>query len=405
MLSALSLLLLRVTSVTIAVAINILIIKLLPLREVGNYYILGTIAYFGNALFFVGFDLALQKKMRNIYKSKTIDYSSLLIYHIQTLPLGAFAAFALSLVVSFFNDSPDWISTSLLCAALSATTFTISLSRNILLLAGEKYRVSYSMLLEQFAKLTTSSMLLVFWENSARSVILAFLAGGLLCLVFNYTQIARCMYSSPESIGYAVDKGDLRSIFFPVSAGGVLNWFQLQGYRPILGTHFNQAELVGTVSFLTTLGATATSAILSVLGQIWTPKQFSTSGLISRQYTALAGTSVFFLTLLSYPAAYLALRLLGKESLYGLEYLVSLGVIVEGGNFILGLLGNHSSLTRGSFVPSMYAGLIGLCTLLTTILILHQYLGMTPGMVGFCLAISQVIAVATLLPVLYRIPR
>lgn len=398
----LTLVLFRTMSIAIAVVINVLIIKLLPLSEVGEYYILGTIAYFGNALFFVGFDFALQRKIHNISNTKSIDFSSLRSYCAKTLPFGIISAFVLSTIVSFAGNAHNWLGTALLCAALSAISFMVSLSRNILQIAGEKYRVSYSLLLEQVAKLCLCFIMILFFGASAIVIIGAFILASLAPFILNYYHITRCLQSVDENASYAVDSNDISKIILPVSAGGVLNWLQLQAYRPLLGKFFDQAELVGAVSFLTMLGATVTSASLGVLAQVWTPKQFATKGDTSRRFVILSAVSILALALLAYPSAYVFLRLLDKESLYGLEYLVSLGVIVEGGNFILGVLGNHSSLTRGSFVPSMLAGIIGFVTVSVIILTVDSNQEMGPGMIGFALAVSQCVAVAALLPVLLR---
>jgi hypothetical protein len=386
----------------IAVVINVFLIKFLSPIEVGKYYIIGSIAYFGNALFFVGFDFSLQRKIKNISIEKSIDFSSLRSYLLKTLPYGVLASFVLSLIV-FFEDNPfNWIGTALLCAALSAINFSATILRNILQIAGEKYRFSYSLLLEQLVKLCLFFTMILFFEASAIVITMAFMLAGLVCFIFNYQQIARCLYPVNGTASYAVDSNDISKIFLPVSAGGVLNWLQLQAYRPVLGQFFLKAELVGTVSFLTMLGATATSASLGVLAQIWTPKQFATNGDASRRFVQLACVVIFSLALLAYPAAYIFLRLLKTDNLYGLEYLVSFGVIMEGCNFILGVLGNHTSLTVKSFVPSMFAGIVGLVAVVVIIVIIDNYQLMGPGAIGFALAASQCVAVAALLPVLFR---
>lgn len=392
----------RAMSIAIAIAINVLVIKLLSLDEVGKYYIIGTIAYFGNALFFVGFDFSLQRKIKNISITKSIDLSALRSYLFKTLPYGVLASFTLSSAVYFAADTYNWFGIALLCAALSAVNFLTSLLRNILQISGEKYRVSYSLFLEQLVKLSLCFTMTLYFEASAIIIIIAFILAGLACLIFNYHQIARSLHPVNGTASYAIDSTDISKIVLPVSAGGVLNWLQLQAYRPVLGQFFQKAELVGTVSFLTMLGATVTSASLGVLAQVWTPKQFATNGDESRRFVQLACFAILSLALLAYPAAYIFLRLLKKDSLYGLEYLVSFGVIMEGGNFILGVLGNHTSLTLKSLVPSMLAGVVGFVAVVVIIFIVDAYQWMGPGTIGLALAASQCFAVAALIPVLLR---
>jgi hypothetical protein len=398
----LTLVLFRMMSITTSVVINIFIIKLLSLDEVGKYYIIGTIAYFGNALFFVGFDFSLQRKIRNISIAKSIDFSSLRSYLFKTLPYGVLASFALSSVIYFAGNTHNWFEIAVLCAALAAINFLNSLSRNILQIADEKYRVSNSLLLEQLAKLCLCFTMSFFGGASAIVITMAFMLASLVCIIFNYHQIARCLHPVNGTVSYAIDSNDISKIVLPVGAGGVLNWLQLQSYRPVLGQLFQKAELVGTVSFLTMLGATVTSASLGVLAQVWIPKQFATNGDASRRLVKLACFATFTLALIAYPAAYIFLRFLKKDSLYGLEYLVSMGVIMEGGNFILGVLGNHTSLTLKSFVPSMLAGVVGFVAAVTIVFIVSAYQWIGPGTIGLALATSQCVAVAALLPVLLR---
>lgn len=393
---------LRMLSVMIAVITNVLMVKLLSLDEVGRYYILLAIAYFGNALFFVGFDFSLQRKIQNIYIDKCLNFKSLKLYLLRVIPCGALASFCLSLAVSFVGGAEYWIEVALLCSVLAVTNFLTSIFRNILQIAGEKYRVSHSVLLEQVSKLCLSFSLVMFFGATAYIVVFSFVLSGVLCFLFNLHQLFRCINSNSENKSYALDSDDISKIVLPVSAGGVLNWMQLQAYRPVLGQFMQQTELVGVVSFLTMLGSTVTSALLGVLAQVWTPKQFATKGGDSRRFVLLSSIVILVLALLAYPVAYVFLRLLGKENLYGVEYLVSIGVIVEGCNFILGVLGNHSSLTKGSFVPSMFSGVFGFLMVAAIIFSLITYQVIGPGTIGLALALSQCAAVAALLPVLLK---
>jgi len=396
------LVLFRTVSIAIALAINVLIIKILTLDEVGKYYTYVTIAYFGNALFFVGFDFSLQRKIKNISITKSLDFLSLRSYIFKKLPYGTIASFVLSSIVSFAGNAHNWFWIALLCAALSALNFLTSISRNILQISGAKYQVSYSLLIEQLAKFCLCFAIVLFFDASAAGIMMAFILSSFVCVAFNCYQIIMFLHPVNGTAIYENDANDISKSFLPVSAGGVLNWLQLQAYRPVLGQFYEKVELVGIVSFLTMLGATVTSALLGALAQVWTPKQFATNGEASRRFVQLAFFATFILSLLAYPAAYIFLRLLKKDSLYGLEYLVSIGVIMEGCNFILGVLGNHTSLTLKSFVPSMLAGIVGLVAVVVVILIAATYHWIGPGTIGFALAASQCIAVGALLPVLLR---
>ena len=400
--STLTMLTYRGTTIAISIVINIFLIKFLSIDEIAKYYIIAAIAYFGNALFFVGFDFALQRKIKNISIDGSIDHTSLRSYLYKTLPYGICASFVLSALVSIASRENNWFEIALICAALSAINFIVALLRNILQIAGQKIRVSYSILTEQIIKMVLAVAMVVFFGASALAIVVAFVLAGLVSVAFNYYQMTRCLVPVNGTANYAIDSNDIFTILLPVGASGVLNWLQLQAYRPVLGQLLQQAELVGAVSFLTMLGATVTSASLGVLAQVWTSKQFASNGAASGRFVQSACVLILGLTLFAYPVAGIFLRMLRKDSLYGLEYLVSLGVIIEGGNFILGVLGNHASLTRRSFVPAMIAGLVGFTMVLVMTLAAYKFQWVGPGTVGFALALSQCIAVVTLLPVLFR---
>lgn len=400
--STLTLIVYRCITIGISIVINIFAIKFLSIDEIAKYYIITAVAYFGNALFFVGFDFVLQRKNKNISITGSIDYASLRSYLYKVLPYGFCASFVMSATVSIASRENNWLAIALICAVLSAINFIASLLRNILQIAGEKLRISYSMLAEQLIKLGLSVGMVLLFGASALAIVMAFISAGLVSAAFNFYQMTRCLVPVDGTANYTIESNDLFKILLPVGASGVLNWLQLQAYRPVLGQFLQQTELVGAVSFLTMLGATVASAFLGVLAQVWTSKQFASNGEASGRFVQSACVLILSLVLIAYPVAFIFLRLLKKDNLYGLEYLVSLGVIIEGGNFILGVLGNHASLTRRSFVPTMVAGLVGFAMILFITLAAYKFQWIGPGPVGFGLALSQCIAVVTLLPVLLR---
>ena len=395
---------LRFMSVGISFLINIICIKALSLAEAGNLYSLISVAYFGNALFFIGFDFAIQRKIKRIFYSRQLCFSSMRSELGKILAYGSLSTLILSIIILPGPLGPVKIVLGILAACFSSLNFLLAFFRNILLLVGSKSGVTSSLVFEQSLKLLVSTFAIFFVGKNSMTIFSAFVFCSFATVALNIILVRKVINSSPAKESYNLTNQEVFHTFLPVSGSGVLNWIQLQAYRPILVRTQPDATIVGSVSFLTSLGGAVASAIFGIIAQFWMPKQFSSSGRSTHHYFYVTLASTLFLAALSYPVAFMFLGLLGKPNLYGLELLVPIGILVEGGSSMLGILGNHASLTIGSFVPSMISALVGATVAISLIYMLSANYHLDAKNLGFVLLVSQLLALCSMLQVLQLKP-
>lgn len=387
-------------SIALSLITNIFCVKILSSREIGNLYTFASVAYFGNALFFVGFDFSFQRKIKALSFEKAIDYDSMWKEIRKILPYGFSSTIALAILISLQNFNYTYLCVGVATAFLSVATFLGGLARNILLIAGKKAIVANSLFAEQAVKLFICYGSTFIIKPSALTIISSLAIAGMATALINYRYVRMCIARTPSHLNYQNDANDIKHTFLPVSGSALLNWLQLQAYRPAISQILEKPEIVGSVSFLTSLGGVGASAVLGTLAQLGTAKQFSSNGASSNQFVARGIIITLLLCLVSYPAAFVFLHVLQRKSLYGLELLVPLGVLIEGSNFILGILGNHASLTIKSFMPSLLATFCAALSVAINVYLLSFNNLLTPVSLGLILALSQCIAVVVLLAIL-----
>jgi len=397
-----TLFLLRILSIALAFSVNVAILKSLDLKEMGAYYVMATVAYFGNAIFFVGLDFSFQKKIQKISVIKTIDYLELNRYITKTYPLGVLATLSLSIAISLLSNNIHWLSISLACALLCGFTYLTTFFRNILLIAGDKIGVSLSYFFEQASKLGLVIGFILYGLNSAVEIILVLSLSAFITAVYGFIRVKIYLKNSNKIQVYSNTGADYKKIIIPTGISGVLNWAQLQGYRPIIGGFLGKPEVVGSVGFLTMLGGAITSAVFSVMAQYWVPRQFSSGGVDTKIILKKTMYAIIALALMAYPTTFIFIRAISIEQFNGMEYLVSVGVIVEGCNYIIGLLGSHSNITNGSYLKSAISSICGL-VVITFILIMFNTSNMIdPLTVGLSLALSQIVSVIILFYLVFK---
>ncbi len=389
----------------LALALSVILIRALPLEELGSFYAISTLAYFGNALFLVGADFALQRRLRDLSTRHRLDRRALARYMGRALVPGMVASSVLAVLVARFGPPVLSIASTpfaslaviaILCSLIAAATFIVGVLRNLLQIAGEAHRVGVSLVLEAGLRLLACALALTLAGPTAWAMLAAHLVASLVLIAPLAVQVVQSTQSEDDPALARLVPGDVRQTLVPVGVGGVLNWLQLQGYRPLVGQVYDNSALVGAVSFLTALGGTVTLAVLGVAGQMATPRQFSSGGASSWRFVRLATGLTLVLTVLAWPCATIFLHLLGKDELIGLEYLVCAGVLVDGGNFILGVLGNHVSLAGKTFMPAMWAGMAGFLAVAILLLGAGEAGSLGPASLGLSLVVGQALALVVM---------
>ena len=229
------------------------------------------------------------------------------------------------------------------CASLASMTFLSALMRNLLQLANMATKSAMVNLFEQIMRLSITVAAVRAGYHNGESIIAANAIGALLAATMGIGLIYR--YMTRDNRIYFFGYKKLIKNIIPIGSSGLMNWMQLQGYRPYINYAFQRPDLIGAVSFLSSLGSTAANACLAILGQIWIPKQYASRGAATSRYFKIAVASIIGLALASLPAGWVFLHLTNHPDLMPYVFLVPVGVLVEGGNTLIGIHTNHRNAT------------------------------------------------------------
>lgn len=390
---------LRLSSVTLMLAQNILLVRFVPLNQLGMYYVIGTIAYLGNAVFFVGADLNLQQRLANLSVDRTISGKGLFRYLLATAAPGAALVLLSAALYFFLRDSSSWASTSLLCVCLSVATYASSVGRNLCQLAMLQTYASLGPIVDGSVRCLFIAAL-VHVDSASALTLAASSAIGSLCAASATIALllSRCSGGFDSYLGRV---GPFIRKVSQVGSSGLANWAQLQGYRPVIASSPAGEQVVGTISFMTTLGSTAASAVFTVLALFQMPRQYSSRGATTGAYVRLVGATAIVLSLLSVPAGLLFLEITHRGELFGLLYLIVVGVAIESGNVILGICANHLNVRERSLAPLSKAGILG-CVVTFGLLCLPSAGADEFFKLALTLLSGQVFAVALVLYMTFR---
>ena len=260
---------------------------------------------------------------------------------------------------------------------------------------------------------------MIYWINSANQSLcgLAFLdqahalsvaatsaAGSLLAATVTLGLLLRAMKRRDSEVSsYRGSTRLLGDTVVSVGTSGILNWAQLQGYRPLMMGMPNGGQVVGSVAFMSTLGSTAANAVFTILAQLQVPQQYNTRGASTPRYLRLLGLTALGLSLICLPAGAVFLWLSAKTQLMGLVYLVAVGVLVEAGNAAIGVCTHHMNALGQKMWNLPFAGFIG-CAL-TFGMILIPVSDDAHISVAIALVAGQALAVGIILYLTYRTAR
>lgn len=338
----LKLILMRVVATGLALTISIVVVRELPLEQVGLYYLYVTLSYLANALIFVGADYHLQRVLHDLSEKKSINLPELFKYFSLILIPGFLLVLGFGMAYMYATSGTGLI-VGIACASLASMTFLSALMRNLLQLANMATKSAMVNLFEQIMRLSITVAAVRAGYHNGESIIAANAIGALLAATMGIGLIYR--YMTRDNRIYFFGYKKLIKNIIPIGSSGLMNWMQLQGYRPYINYAFQRPDLIGAVSFLSSLGSTAANACLAILGQIWIPKQYASRGAATSRYFKIAVASIIGLALASLPAGWVFLHLTNHPDLMPYVFLVPVGVLVEGGNTLIGIHTNHRNAT------------------------------------------------------------
>jgi O-antigen/teichoic acid export membrane protein len=340
---------------------TILVVRYLSVEEMGRYYVISTVSYFGNAVIYVGSDMYLQQVLAEISKTNQINAFALFKYFAITVSIGA-VVLALGAGMYFANDRENgFFYLTLLCVLSSVSTYIIGSVRNLFQLAALPVYSSLITIAETAFKSTSLFILAADGRVTGINIVLCnAVVSIILAAIFLKIFISMMKCSEGGNISYLNTMDEYVHTVVSIGAGGLLNWVQLQGYRLLLAkTMENGITVVGRFAFMSTLGITISGAVFSILAQVHVPVQYSSRGISTQIYIGIIGKMTVILFGLSLPAGLIFIWLNNKMELIPILYVVAVGVLVEGGNAALGGYANHMNVNRQNMRVIPFAGLIG----------------------------------------------
>ncbi len=385
---------LRIATLALMLAQNVLVVRFLALDEIGRYYLIATIAYLGNAVVFVGADFHLQRSLAHLSENPRLSRSGLLRYMLATGAGGSTLVLAAATTYAVYALGESWLPFALVCCGLSLATYLSGLGRNLLQLAGLPTYSNFGPLTEGIARTAMLVLLAVSGHASAISVATTSAIGSVLAAAVTLPLL--CRMSKPSDESYLSNPGALFRKVLPIGSSGFLNWAQLQGYRTVVASNAGGTQFVGTVSFMSTLGSTAANAVFTILAQLQVPRQYQSRGASTARYLVVLGGLTVVLALLSLPAGAVFLWLTDRTELFGRVYLVAVGVVLEAGNAAIGVCTNHANVLGKPMWQLPLAGLVG-CGVAYSILFAPSLVRDPISRIAASLVLGQLAATALVL--------
>ncbi|MDD2727796.1 hypothetical protein [Malikia sp.] len=395
---------LRLLSLSLMLAQNVLVVRFMALEDIGQYYLMVTVAYLGNATIFVGTDLYLQRQLAHLSSRAELNQAALYRYVASTAAVGGGVVLIAAALYFFGTAWPEWWLPSLVCTTLSVATYLSGLGRNLCQLAAHPAFSNLGPVTEGLFRSIALCGLAYLGQAHPLSVAAASAAGSLLAAAVTLGLLLRAMKRrNSEVSSYRGKTRLLGDTVVSIGTSGILNWAQLQGYRPLMMSMPNGGQVVGSVAFMSTLGSTAANAVFTILAQLQVPQQYNTRGASTPRYLRLLGFTALGLSLICLPAGAVFLWLSAKTQLMGLVYLVAVGVLVEAGNAAIGVCTHHMNALDQKMWGLPLAGFLG-CALTFGMIIIP--VSSDPHLrVAIALLAGQALAVSSILYLTYRTDR
>ena len=387
----------RALSVGASLAISILVAKHLSLTQIAYYFLYITLAYIGNAALYVGLGVVLQRMCVLLASSNRLSRALIVRYVLLSCAFGGSSVFLLS--GSYFyargSETALWVVAGC-CAMLSSANFVSATAKDLLALGRHLNLASFFGFLEQLLRAAFIAFVLMIHSdvNALKLVVATALASllsgalGIFTLFLNTTEAHKSLVP-----GFSLKT--VATSVAPVGLSGLLNWFQLQSYRPALLFFGYNADLIGIVSLLTTLGMTGANPVLAITAQTYIPKVYAKDIYAFRQCITALLKATLLLVILSIPAAVAFLTFSGRQNLMTYWLLVPLGVLVEAGNNVAGVYMHRLNVIGHSMWSLPLAGFSGVVVAVSA-WFFSPSLSIFPYLVAGAMVLSQVVVLTTL---------
>ena len=387
---------LRLFTVASTLIQSIVLARTLSVADIGFYYLLATLAYVGSAAVFVGTDTNLQRRVANMIRiGLSPSGTSLAQYAAVTSFLGLLMVVIVTALFSKVAGvmSPAFV--TMACCAISISTYGVNLYRNILLVSDRVVRSSVMQSCDAVAKLVAVSLAATFIPKVGPIELTIAASMGSATSLLALLLWGRVKdFSSPVSPLIPEKLSDQLVRILPVSGSGLLNWAQTQGYRPLLVWLLAPMETVGTVALLVGLGSTAAMSCFAVVSQMHVPQLYASQGRSGvRRYFGITTFTALILALFAWPSGWLFLELTDKQELLPYVGLVSIGVLLEAANALVGIALHRANASGHSLWRLPMATCMGCATTLAVLIYLVP-IQPTVWLIAAALAVGQLIVVS-----------
>jgi hypothetical protein len=385
----------RFVGMAASLAANIIVAKQLDLEQIAYYFLYVTLSYFGNAALFVGMSIALQRCFSTLAASRQLNKTLLVRYLSVSLAIGVVVvAIVAVMYLSARSAAGNVWSVAVCCATLSGATYLSAAAKDLLALGNRLSIAALFSFLEQVLRLFFIVLVLIVGHKNAIEVSAAVAAGSALSGIAAIATLLFSFERAPSSATDAISFGRIAHTVGPIGFSGILNWLQLQSYRPILLYFGTRPELVGIAALLTSLGMAGANPVLAVTAQRFIPSLYAGEATAFRACMLALARVALVLAACSIPAAFAFLFLSGRRTLVLYLLLVPIGVFVEAGNNVIGAVVHRQNSLGGSMWRFAAAGAIGVL-----VMGLFWFAPVRNELIPYCIGVgmiaSQIAVVAT----------
>lgn len=358
--------------------------------ELGVYFFLITVSYSLNALIFVPVDYYQQSRLYE-FLNNGISLRPFLLFNAKLFRWFGIVAITGSVIFSFFSPT-----VAIYCALTVGTALSLYASqalRGMLNNLEHKRIAAVSLIFEALLKIVLLWILLRFMSPNAMTLLASWTIVLTLVAGFLGWQTQKLgIFSKGRETLEKIHPADISRFAYPISIGAVFNWIQLQGYRLVL-VPLGFAETVGVYATVANIGSAGMGGVASVFGQMFVPNIYKTSGKYTGTYLRNAFFLIGFIFVFSLIFSDLIVSLVTNDSFAKYSWILLFGIIAEAGNFIIGALSIHITITT-STKKMLNASIIGAVSMV--IIFSGIYYGdmVTVQTVGVPIVISQLLVVA-----------
>lgn len=371
------------------VALQFLYIKLysnlLKPEELGQFFLLISISALFNAIFLTPLDHYQQPIINKLIAQK----KSIASYLYFSIKIVKFASFIIASLVCF-NLLYEFKYTKILqyTISLSICIYMFNFLKGIHTNIGNIKIVSCYTMGELIVKVLLLYSLSEALYTSAHILAFYNIITFIILLIPLYLT-TRNLYTSQAAVHSSHDYRKAFDFIYPIMVGAFINWIQLQSFRIIL-VPLGFAEEVGIYSTIAGIGSVALSTIASIYMQLKIQNVFNTNGKYIFKYInnfiMLAGIAL----ILSVPLAAFFVPLLTNDNFSKYYLLVTIGASIELGNFVIGSTAVYLSL-HNKTIMNINASLIGISSMLLTLLIMINNNDINVMTIGYPILISQIV--------------